>query len=333
MKRASALVAAAACLTLVLGAGSGNSASRDQPLRDRGRGHWFEHACTQAAAGSRRLQRADRVRLLRSPPARLAAERRLRAGSVPHGVQPAAGDRHAAKTIAIVDAYDDPNIASDLAAFDTSTACRTSPRTAAERRWFRKVNQSGGTSSPPRNRGWGLEIALDVETAHEICQNCNILLVEANSNSFANLGTAENEAVALGANVVSNSWGGGESSSDTTYDSLYFNHPGVVITASTGDSGYGVEYPAASQNVVGVGGTTLNLGAATPTPASGPGSTLARAAPHTSRSRAGRRTPVARTRPSPTSRPTPTRTPARPSTTRTGTAAGFRSAAPRSPRP
>src|SRR5947199_1840762 len=90
-----------------------------------------------------------------------------------------------------------------------------------------------------------------------ICPNCHILLVEASSNSLSNLGTAVNEAAALGATEISNSYGGGESSSDTSYDTSYYNHPGIAITASSGDNGYGVEYPAASQYVTAVGGTTL----------------------------------------------------------------------------
>jgi hypothetical protein len=90
-----------------------------------------------------------------------------------------------------------------------------------------------------------------------ICPLCHILLVEANSASYADLGTAVNSAVALGALFVSNSYGGGDSSSDSTYDADYYNHPGVAITASAGDDGYGVEYPAASQYVTAVGGTSL----------------------------------------------------------------------------
>jgi Repeat of unknown function (DUF346) len=85
----------------------------------------------------------------------------------------------------------------------------------------------------------------------------HIILVEANSASFSDLGTAENSAVSLGAKFVSNSYGGADSSSDATYDADYYNHPGVAITASAGDSGYGVEYPAASQYVTAVGGTSL----------------------------------------------------------------------------
>ena len=160
------------------------------------------------------------------------------------------------QTIAIVDAYDDPNIESDLGVYDTQYGL--APCTTANS-CFRKVNQSGGTSYPKANPGWALEISLDVETAHAICPNCKILLVEANSNSMANLGAAVNEAAALGATVISNSYGGSEYSSETTDQARYFTHPGVPITASSGDNGYGVEFPAAANTVTAVGGTTLKL--------------------------------------------------------------------------
>jgi len=90
-----------------------------------------------------------------------------------------------------------------------------------------------------------------------ICPKCNIALVEASSNSMTNLGTAVNEAATLGARQISNSYGGSEFSSESSYDNPYFKHPGVAITASSGDGGYGVEYPAASPDVTAVGGTTL----------------------------------------------------------------------------
>jgi hypothetical protein len=90
-----------------------------------------------------------------------------------------------------------------------------------------------------------------------ICPNCHIILVEANSPDTGDLGTAVNTAVSLGADFVSNSYGGSESSSDATFDTDYYNHPGVAITASSGDGGYGAEYPAASQYVTAVGGTSL----------------------------------------------------------------------------
>ncbi len=162
-----------------------------------------------------------------------------------------------AQTIGIVDAFDDPSIESDLANY--SSYYGLPPCTTANG-CFKKVNQSGGTLPPIKDPGWALEIALDVETAHAICQNCKILLVEATSATIANLYAAENEAVKLGATAISNSWLAGEYANETA-DDVNFNHPGVAITASSGDNGYGVGYPAASRYVTAVGGTTLALGA------------------------------------------------------------------------
>jgi subtilase family serine protease len=163
------------------------------------------------------------------------------------------------RTVAIVDAYDQPNAASDLAAYRAQYGLPACAAGTAATACFRKVNQSGASSPlPAKNSGWGVEISLDIEMVSAICPNCQILLVEANSNSYADLGAAVNRAVAMGAVAVSNSYGGGEGSSETSYDTSYFNHPGVAITASSGDSGYGVEYPAASRYVVAVGGTTLS---------------------------------------------------------------------------
>jgi subtilase family serine protease len=99
---------------------------------------------------------------------------------------------------------------------------------------------------------------LDLEMVSAICPNCHILLVEASSPTTANLGTAVNTAVAQGAVAVSNSYGGSESSSETSYDNSYYKHPGVAIVASSGDGGYTREYPAASQYVTAVGGTALS---------------------------------------------------------------------------
>ena len=159
------------------------------------------------------------------------------------------------QTVAIVDAYDDPNAESDLSVYRSQYGL---PACTTANGCFRKVNQNGGTRYPRASTGWAEEISLDLDMVSAICPNCHILLVEANNNSLTNLGTAVNEAATLGANAISNSYGGGESSSDTTYDSTYYNHPGHAITASSGDNGYGVEYPAASQYVTAVGGTTLN---------------------------------------------------------------------------
>ena len=105
--------------------------------------------------------------------------------------------------------------------------------------------------------GWAEEISLDLDMASAICPSCNILLVEARTNSFANLAAAVDRAAALGATVISNSYGGSEYSGEVN-DESHFNHAGVAaITVSSGDNGYGVEFPAASRYVTAVGGTTL----------------------------------------------------------------------------
>ncbi len=158
-------------------------------------------------------------------------------------------------TIGIVDAYNDPNIESDLGVYSTQYGL---PQCTTANGCFKKVDQRGGSSYPKTDSGWSLEISLDVEIAHAICPNCKIVLVEADSSSFTNLMAAEDQAVAQGAAVISNSWGGSEFSGENTYDS-HFAHNGIPTTVSTGDSGYGVQYPAASPAVIAVGGTTLKL--------------------------------------------------------------------------
>lgn len=158
------------------------------------------------------------------------------------------------QTIGIVDAYDDPKAEADLGVYSSTYGL---PACTTANGCFTKVNQNGGASYPRADQGWALEISLDVQIAHAICPNCKILLVEASSNSFANLLAAEDYATGH-ATVVSNSWGGSESSGETSYDP-HFNRPGIPITVSSGDNGYGVEYPASSQYVTAVGGTTLPL--------------------------------------------------------------------------
>jgi subtilase family serine protease len=163
------------------------------------------------------------------------------------------------QVVAIVDAYDDPNAESDLAVYRSQfglPACTTSNGC------FRKVDQSGGTNYPRGNSGWAEEISLDLDMVSGICPNCRILLVEASSNSFANLAAAEDEAASLGATAISNSYGGSEYSGETS-DESHFNHPGIAITVSTGDGGYGVEFPAASRYVTAVGGTSLTKSGST----------------------------------------------------------------------
>ncbi|MDB5384919.1 MAG: pcp 2 [Planctomycetaceae bacterium] len=158
-------------------------------------------------------------------------------------------------TIAIVDAYDDPNIASDLHQFDLQYGLSDPV--------FTKVNQTGGTSLPKADTGWASEIALDVEWAHAIAPGASILLVEAKSSSLSDLMTAVDYARhASGVVAVSMSWGSSEFAGETSYDSYFTTpagHTGVTFFVSSGDDGAPAEYPASSPNVVSVGGTTLNI--------------------------------------------------------------------------
>jgi len=166
------------------------------------------------------------------------------------------------QTIAIVDAQDDPTAEADLAqyrGFYGLPACTTANGC------FRKVDQRGGTSYPAVDAGWALEISLDVDMASAICPACHILLVEADSASFGNLGAAVDRAATMGSNVISNSYGGSELFAVLFGVSSHYNHPGVAITASSGDSGYGVSFPATAPAVTAVGGTTLNWNGTTRT--------------------------------------------------------------------
>ena len=163
------------------------------------------------------------------------------------------------QTVAVVDAFDDPDAAADLATYRSSWGL---PACGAG--CFQKVNQNGQASPLPGasgSSGWATEESLDLDMVSAICPNCHILLVEASSATTASLGTAVNTAVSMGAKYVSNSYGGSESAADPSYDSQYYQHSGVAVTASAGDSGYGVSYPAASQYVTAVGGTALTTAA------------------------------------------------------------------------
>jgi subtilase family serine protease len=156
-------------------------------------------------------------------------------------------------TVAIVDAFNDPNAASDLATYRSQfslPACTTSNGC------FSQVNQTGGSSLPSNDSGWAGEESLDMDMVSAVCPNCKILLVEANSASDADLYAAEDFAAAH-ATFVSNSWGGSEYSGEVTDDNNHFNHPGHVITASSGDSDTGAQFPATSQFITAVGGTSL----------------------------------------------------------------------------
>jgi subtilase family serine protease len=200
---------------------------------------------------------------------RATGGRHLSAAAGPAGYHPAdlqsayklATTGGAGQTVAIVDAFDDPNAESDLAVYRAQFGL---PPCTTANGCFRKRNQTGGTVYPPPNVGWAAEISLDLDMVSAICKKCHILLVEANSNSIANLAAAVNEAAVLGATEISNSYGGGEFSGETSFAASY-NHPGIPITASSGDAAYaaGPQVPAAYRTLTAVGGTNLQTKANT----------------------------------------------------------------------
>jgi hypothetical protein len=169
----------------------------------------------------------------------------------------------AGQTIAIVDAYNDPDIISDANSFSSEFGL---PQfNGSSEPTLKVLNQTGGTSLPANaaKGGWDVEEALDVEWAHSIAPGANIILFEASSNSDANLFQAVDTAADYaGVSVVSMSWDGGESSSETGFDSNFVTpngHQGVTFLAATGDDGTPSGYPAFSPDVVAVGGTTLDI--------------------------------------------------------------------------
>jgi hypothetical protein len=175
------------------------------------------------------------------------------------------------QTVAVVDAYDDPDIEQDLGTFDRQYGL---PACTESNGCFEKVGQTGSATSLPSadKDGWSVEESLDVETVHSVCESCKILLVEADSESLPDLAAAAHEAVTLGATEVSNSYGALETEMGESEQAAY-DHPGVVVTAASGDLGYlNWDYvaafltaparpnaPASLPTVVAVGGTSLQL--------------------------------------------------------------------------
>ena len=163
------------------------------------------------------------------------------------------GSGSASYTIAIVDAYGYNNAEQDLAVYRAQYGL---PPCTTANGCFKKVNQSGAQGNYPRvDTGWGQEQALDLDMASAMCPNCKILLVQATNSYLNNLAAAVNTAYNLGAKAISNSYGGSETGSQS-YESAW-NHPGVAVTVSSGDYGYGVQFPASSPHVTAVGGTSL----------------------------------------------------------------------------
>jgi hypothetical protein len=157
-------------------------------------------------------------------------------------------------TIAITIAYDYPKAESDLATYRATYGL---PPCTSKDGCFVKVNQEGKVGGYPEARsGWAAEAALDLDMASAVCPDCELLLVEADDNQIESLPLAVSTAAELGADVISNSWGGGEFPQETSLDSN-FHHPGIPVLFASGDSGYEVSYPAAAPDVVAVGGTSL----------------------------------------------------------------------------
>jgi subtilase family serine protease len=237
-----AALAAVALLTSLVGTGSAADAAAS-PVHSK-------RVCAHASAGFAACDAHVRT----------DANLKPLATSGPTGYSPAQlraayglGTSDNTTTVAVVDAYANPNAAADLNAYRSQFGLGAAS--------FTQVNQTGGTSMPRGDTGWGQEEMLDLEMVSAMCPSCHILYVGASSASFTNLGTAVNTAVRLGAHVVSNSYGGSESSSETSIMSSYYTHPGIAITASSGDSGYGPQSPAAFNTVTAVGGTHLTLNA------------------------------------------------------------------------
>ena len=164
-------------------------------------------------------------------------------------------DSGAGEVVGIVDAFGDSHAEADLAQFRSFYGL---PPCTVANGCLSIVNQDGDTSPlPPDDPGWGLETSLDLDAVSAACPNCTIVLVQGDDNSLDNLGIAVDTAVSLGAKFVSNSYGvPGEDPGETDFDH-YYDHPGVAVTASTGDIGNVSNWPASSPKVVAVGGTTL----------------------------------------------------------------------------
>jgi subtilase family serine protease len=214
------------------------------------------HACATAKAGQAAclaIVRTDR----QASRAQVAAALAAPSGYGPSQIQSAyklSGLSASGRTVAIVDAYNDPTAEADLAVYRSQFGL---PPCTTANGCFKKISQTGTTTYPRTNGGWAQEISLDLDMVSAACPTCHILLVEAKTASFGNLGTAVNRAASTaGVVAISNSYGGSDAP-DSTYGH-YYNHPGIAVTASTGDSGYqGGAYPADSKYTVAVGGTSL----------------------------------------------------------------------------
>jgi hypothetical protein len=223
---------------------------------DTGLGHRNVPVCADAPAGEASCHaiRRDTVDRNGKPTAPVSSP----SGFGPADIRAAYGltaSSGATRTVAVIDAYDAPTAEQDLGVYRSQFGL---PACTTKNGCFRKLNQNGAVSPLPKaNAGWAQETSLDLDMVSATCPDCNILLVEANSASFADLAKAVDTAATFGADAISNSYGGGDQAALIGYD-----HPGIAITASTGDSGYGVQSPASFPTVIAVGGTSLTKTAA-----------------------------------------------------------------------
>jgi subtilase family serine protease len=193
------------------------------------------------------VDQAGKVAATSKPPAAAATPAQLRAAYGLTGLD-------ATGTVAVIDADGYTNLESDLGVYRSQFGL---PACTKANGCLRVIDQTGGTSLPAMNVGWAGETALDVDAVSAICPSCKILVVQAKSASISNLGIAANTAAKQpGVVAISNSYGGGDISDASA--GAYYNHPGIAVTASTGDNGYqGGSFPASSAYVVAVGGTSL----------------------------------------------------------------------------
>jgi hypothetical protein len=285
-----ALAAAAGVDATVVRASSSSISSASAAAMPSG--YRVERLCGQprpraaACAAMRLLPASLSAAELQANAAAQTRERTLGARSAVDDPTPIAGfltpqDLHAAyalpneyetsstQTIAVIDAFDDPTAEADLGVYDQQFGL---PTCTTANGCFRKLNEEGATSPLPSENGeWAGEISVDVQMAHAICQGCHVLLVEADSEEFTDLGAAVNVAINAGATEISNSYVGPEDPTIASfYEELarrYYEHPGLVVTASSGDCGYlnqacpqepaTANFPADSPDVVAVGGTSL----------------------------------------------------------------------------
>jgi subtilase family serine protease len=244
-----------AILITIINVSTAFAASSSSDVSSRATGYAQVHACEQAAPGFARCLAI----ILKPTGIHSAILTTTPAGLTPNDLQHAyhlpSTTAGKGQTIAIVDAYDDPQAESDLAVYRSTFGL---PPCTRANHCFKKVDQRGNTHYPSTDAGWTGEIALDLDMVSAIAPHSHILLVEADSDSFKDLGSAVNTAVRLGATEISNSYGGQENSSDAIALASDYNHAGVAITASSGDTGYGVQLPAAFNSVIAVGGTSLS---------------------------------------------------------------------------